>query len=138
MEIAVPINILYVIITDGLHQYLLQPDKFYVVESLMNLRTNSKYYLAHPEENCQQMGSNFLLKPSLYYIFLFHIESNHFIENSQLRVLRYEFYMCSDQQKIRLTQTQRTIQSGFISHNCRSDKICDNIVARPICYIAPT
>lgn len=137
MEIAVTINNLYVIIGDGLHQFLLQPDKFYAAEALTTLRHNSKYIITHPED-WQQMGSSVILKPSLFYIFLFCVEANHFMENSQLRVIRYELFMGTDLQQIQLTQTHRTVQNSFISHNYRANMICDNIVTKPICYITPT
>ncbi|XP_013106781.1 trafficking protein particle complex subunit 11 [Stomoxys calcitrans] len=135
LQTDVPIKIrnLQVIITDGSNNYKLQPTQYAKYFDLVALRKHND-----PATNAYQpYEANLKLEPTFYHSFLFTTEAQQFLENTQLRVVRIETFVGTDNFSMQLCKSAPYTNNAFRYHN-RNRDLDDNIIINPICYIAPT
>uniref|UniRef100_A0A1A9X0V6 Trafficking protein particle complex subunit 11 n=1 Tax=Glossina brevipalpis TaxID=37001 RepID=A0A1A9X0V6_9MUSC len=137
LQTDVPLKIrnLYALITDGANSFKLPAAQFSTCENMVDLRQSNME--EKTIDNHQQFESNMKLKPGLYYKFLFTTEAQQFLENTQLRVLRFELLIGTDKLTLLLTKSCLYKRSAF-RHYSRTRDLDDNIIINPICYITPT
>ncbi|XP_075159390.1 trafficking protein particle complex subunit 11 gry [Haematobia irritans] len=136
LQTDVPIKIrnIQVIITDGSNNYKLQPTQVGIYSDLLALRN----MLNDATNNTlQPYEQNLKLEPSIYHRFLFTTEAQQFLENTQLRVVRVETLVGTDNLSMQLCKSIPFTNNAFRYHN-RNRDLDDNIIINPICYITPT
>lgn len=122
------------IITDGSNNYKLQPSQLSRYYDLVALRKLTDTSAA---DNHQPYEQNLKLEPSFYHSFLFTTEAQQFLENTQLRVVRIETLVGTDNLSMLLYKSAPYTNNAFRYHN-RTRDLDDNILINPICYITPT
>uniref|UniRef100_A0A1B0BI35 Trafficking protein particle complex subunit 11 n=1 Tax=Glossina palpalis gambiensis TaxID=67801 RepID=A0A1B0BI35_9MUSC len=137
LQTDVPLRIrnLYVLITDGANSFKLSAEQFSTCEDMVHLRQSKNEVKAI--NNYQQFEGNMKLQPGLYYKFLFKTDAEQFLENTQLRVLRFEVLIGTDKLMLLLTKSCLYKRCAF-RHYSRTRDLDDNIIINPICYITPT
>uniref|UniRef100_A0A1B0G1W3 Trafficking protein particle complex subunit 11 n=1 Tax=Glossina morsitans morsitans TaxID=37546 RepID=A0A1B0G1W3_GLOMM len=137
LQTDVPLRIrnLYVLITDGANSFKLSAEQFSTCEDMVSLRQSKNE--AKAINNHQQFEGNMKLQPGLYYKFLFKTDAEQFLENTQLRVLRFEVLIGTDKLMLLLTKSCLYKRCAF-RHYSRTRDLDDNIIINPICYITPT
>ncbi|KAH8379401.1 hypothetical protein KR009_004669 [Drosophila setifemur] len=140
----VPLNVrnFHVILADAANpqnSYKLEALKYFCFPSLPQLRAQQqeREKLAKPPEDPKPYERNMRLEPGSYYQLLCTTEAQQFHENTQLRIVRLEAHMGTDQVAALLTSSSNYSRNPF-RHHTRSRDLDDNVTINPICYIAPT
>lgn len=116
------------------NSYKLEALKYFCFPSLTQLRQEQQ---APQERQPQHFEKNMRLEPGSYYQLLCTTEAQQFHENTQLRIVRLEAHMGTDQVAALLTCSSNYSRQLF-RHHTRSRDLDDNVTINPICYIAPT
>ncbi|KAH8240215.1 hypothetical protein KR032_012184 [Drosophila birchii] len=112
------------------NSYKLEALKYLCFPSLTQLRQQQA---VQP----QPFEKNMRLEPGSYYQLLCTTEAQQFHENTQLRIVRLEAHMGTDQVAALLTSSS-SYSLKLFRHHTRSRDLDDNVTINPICYIAPT
>ncbi|KAH8301204.1 hypothetical protein KR018_007509 [Drosophila ironensis] len=141
-DVPLRIRNFHVILADAANpqnSYKLEALKYFCFPSLTQLRAQQqeREKLAKLPEEPQAFEKNMRLEPGSYYQLLCTTEAQQFHENTQLRIVRLEAHMGSDQVAALLTCSSTYTRQPF-RHHTRSRDLDDNVTINPICYIAPT
>ncbi|KAH8395202.1 hypothetical protein KR222_002354 [Zaprionus bogoriensis] len=121
--------------------YKLEALKYLSFPSLLQLRQHQQQQQQQSESSAQleprTFERNMRLEPGCYYQLLCSTEAHLFNENTQLRIVRLEAYMGTDQLGALLTCSANYTRQAF-RHHTRTRDLDDNVTINPICYIAPT
>lgn len=119
--------------------YKLEAFKYLCFTNLLQLRQHQQ-----PEQQpssakleLKSYEKNMRLEPAYYYQLVCSTEAHQFNENTQLRIVRLEAYMGTDQLGALLTCSANYTRQPF-RHHTRTRDLDDNMTINPICYIAPT
>lgn len=118
--------------------YKLEAFKYLCFINLLQLRQQQQ--LQQPSDSQLELKSyekNMRLEPGCYYQLVCSTEAHQFMENTQLRIVRLEAYMGTDQLGALLTCSANYARQPF-RHHTRTRDLDDNMIINPICYIAPT
>lgn len=118
--------------------YKLEAFKYLCFTNLLQLRQQQQ--LQQPSDSQLELKSyekNMRLEPGCYYQLVCSTEAHQFMENTQLRIVRLEAYMGTDQLGALLTCSANYARQPF-RHHTRTRDLDDNMIINPICYIAPT
>lgn len=116
--------------------YKLEALKYLCFSNLLQLRQHQQQ-TEQPQMELKTYEKNMRLEPGCYYQLLCSTEAHQFNENTQLRIVRLEAYMGTDQLGALLTCSANYARQAF-RHHTRTRDLDDNIRINPICYIAPT
>ncbi|XP_060652772.1 trafficking protein particle complex subunit 11 [Drosophila nasuta] len=115
------------------NSYKLEALKYMCFANLLQLRQSQQA----DKLELKTYEKNMRLEPGCYYQLLCSTEAHQFNENTQLRIVRLEAYMGTDQIGALLTCSANYTRQPF-RHHTRSRDLDDNVTINPICYIAPT
>lgn len=116
--------------------YKLEALKYLCFSNLLQLRQHQQH-TEQPHMELKTYEKNMRLEPGCYYQLLCSTEAHQFNENTQLRIVRLEAYMGTDQLGALLTCSANYARQAF-RHHTRTRDLDDNVTINPICYIAPT
>lgn len=116
--------------------YKLEALKYLCFSNLLQLRQYQQQ-TEQPQMELKTYEKNMRLEPGCYYQLLCSTEAHQFNENTQLRIVRLEAYMGTDQLGALLTCSANYARQAF-RHHTRTRDLDDNVTINPICYIAPT
>lgn len=120
------------------NSYKLEALKYLCFPSLLQLRAQQQQQSLEKEHlEPKTYEKNKRLKPGCYYQLMCSTEAQQFNENTQLRIVRLEALMGTDQIGALLTCSANYARQPF-RHHTRSRDLDDNVTINPICYIAPT
>lgn len=121
--------------------YKLEALKYLCFANLLQLRQHQQQQAEQsqprPQLELKTYEKNMRLEPGCYYQLLCSTEAHQFNENTQLRIVRLEAYMGTDQLGALLTCSANYARQAF-RHHTRTRDLDDNVTINPICYIAPT
>ncbi|XP_064547367.1 trafficking protein particle complex subunit 11 [Drosophila montana] len=119
------------------NSYKLEALKYLCFPSLLQLRAQQQQSLEKEHLEPKTYEKNKRLEPGCYYQLMCSTEAHQFNENTQLRIVRLEALMGTDQIGALLTCSANYARQPF-RHHTRSRDLDDNVTINPICYIAPT
>ncbi|BFF96716.1 trafficking protein particle complex subunit 11 [Drosophila madeirensis] len=134
-DVPLRIRSFHVVLADAgnsQNNYKLEAQKYFSFPHLPQLRAQRG-----PVDQPKAFEKNMILEPGFYYQFFCSTEAQQFHENTQLRIVRVEALMGTDQIGALLTCSSNYTRQPF-RHHTRSRDLDDNVTINPICYIAPT
>ncbi|XP_026845227.1 trafficking protein particle complex subunit 11 [Drosophila persimilis] len=144
-DVPLRIRSFHVVLADAgnsQNNYKLEALKYFCFPNLLQLRTQQQRQ-QQPQQQQELVDQpkafekNTILEPGSYYQFFCSTEAQQFHENTQLRIVRVEALMGTDQIGALLTCSSNYTRQPF-RHHTRSRDLDDNVTINPICYIAPT
>ncbi|XP_017000821.2 trafficking protein particle complex subunit 11 [Drosophila takahashii] len=138
-DVPLRVRNFHVILADAANpqnSYKLEALKYFCFPSLTLLRGQTQSQEKPPQEP-KNFEKNMRLEPGSYYQLFCSTEAQQFHENTQLRIVRLEAHMGTDQVAALLTCSSNYSRQLF-RHHTRSRDLDDNVTINPICYIAPT
>ncbi|XP_016965597.1 trafficking protein particle complex subunit 11 [Drosophila biarmipes] len=138
-DVPLRVRNFHVILADAANpqnSYKLEALKYFCFPSLTQLR-GQKQPPEQPRQEPKNFEKNMRLEPGSYYQLFCSTEAQQFHENTQLRIVRLEAHMGTDQVAALLTCSSNYSRQLF-RHHTRSRDLDDNVTINPICYIAPT
>ncbi|XP_052847820.1 trafficking protein particle complex subunit 11 [Drosophila gunungcola] len=135
-DVPLRVRNFHVILADAANpqnSYKLEALKYFCFPSLTQLRGQKEDEQQQPKN----FEKNMRLEPDTYYQLFCSTEAQQFHENTQLRIVRLEAHMGTDQVAALLTCSSNYSRQLF-RHHTRSRDLDDNVTINPICYIAPT
>uniref|UniRef100_A0A6P4EJA3 Trafficking protein particle complex subunit 11 n=1 Tax=Drosophila rhopaloa TaxID=1041015 RepID=A0A6P4EJA3_DRORH len=142
-DVPLRVRSFHVILADASNpqnSYKLEALKYFCFPSLTQLRGQKQPQEEQQERLAQDpkhFEKNMRLEPGSYYQLFCSTEAQQFHENTQLRIVRLEAHMGTDQVAALLTCSSNYSRQLF-RHHTRSRDLDDNVTINPICYIAPT
>lgn len=142
-DIPLRIRSFHVILADAgnpQNSYKLEALKYFCFPTLTQLRGQKQpdnEQLENQSQEPKNFEKNMRLEPGSYYQLFCSTEAQQFHENTQLRIVRLEAHMGTDQVAALLTCSSNYSRQLF-RHHTRSRDLDDNVTINPICYIAPT
>ncbi|XP_030385750.1 trafficking protein particle complex subunit 11 [Scaptodrosophila lebanonensis] len=118
------------------NSYKLEALKYFCFPDLLQLRAQQKAETTSPTAY-KPFEKNMRLEPGCYYQLQCSTDAQHFLENTQLRMVRLEAVMGTDKVSALLTCSANYTRQPF-RHHTRTRDLDDNMTINPICYIAPT
>lgn len=118
------------------NSYKLEALKYLCFPNLLQLRQQQSPGQSERLE-LKTYEKNMRLEPGCYYQLVCSTEAHQFNENTQLRIVRLEAHMGTEQIGALLTCSANYARQPF-RHHTRSRDLDDNLTINPICYIAPT
>ncbi|EDW50298.1 GM14549 [Drosophila sechellia] len=122
------------------NSYKLEALKYFCFPTLTQLRGQKQpddEQLENQPQEPKNFEKNMRLEPGSYYQLFCSTEAQQFHENTQLRIVRLEAHMGTDQVAALLTCSSNYSRHLF-RHHTRSRDLDDNVTINPVCYIAPT
>ncbi|EDV96352.1 trafficking protein particle complex subunit 11 [Drosophila grimshawi] len=117
--------------------YKLEALKYLCFSDLLHLRAAQQQQQQAQLLEPKAYEKNMRLEPGCYYQLMCSTEAHQFNENTQLRIVRMEALMGTDQVGALLTCSANYVRQSFRYHT-RTRDLDDNLTINPICYIAPT